>query len=87
MSLQKCVENLPSAHTQGSRNVTVTYPTSVPRVAPERATNSNASAALAFSMLGAVVLSVILAIAALCEVKNPAGWSILLFALARAQVI
>jgi uncharacterized membrane protein len=91
---------------KGSRNMTVTYPTSVPRVAPERVTNSRvtnsyASAALAFSMVGAVVLSVILAIAALCQVKNPgegrgqaiaglavsAGWIVLLFALARAHVI
>jgi hypothetical protein len=86
---------------KGSRNMTVTYPTSVPRVAPERVTNSYASAALAFSMVGAVVSSVILAIAALCQVKNPgegrgqaiaglavsAGWIVLLFALARAHVI
>lgn len=81
--------------------MTVTYPTSVPRLAPERATNSYASASLAFRMLEAVILSAIPAVAALCQVKNPgegrgqaiaglavsAGWIVLLFALARARLI
>jgi hypothetical protein len=45
---------------------------SVTNTAPRRATNAYASAALAFGVVGAVVLSVICAVAALCEIENRA---------------
>ncbi|ETW25613.1 hypothetical protein [Mycobacterium gastri] len=81
--------------------MTTTRPLSVAGAAPEHATNVYASAAFAFSVVGALVLSVVCAITALVQIKNPdegrglaiaalatsAGWVALLFALARAHVI
>ncbi|KZS80376.1 hypothetical protein A4G29_11675 [Mycobacterium kansasii] len=81
--------------------MTTTRPLSVASTAPERATNGYASAAFAFSVVGALVLSVVCAITALVQIKNPdegrglaiaglaisAAWVALLSALAHAHVI
>ncbi|BBX99316.1 hypothetical protein [Mycobacterium lacus] len=74
---------------------------SVANTAPQRATNAYALAALAFGVVGAVVLSVICAVAALCEIENrdegrglavagllvSAGWIVVLSMLAGAHAI
>ncbi|WP_373138283.1 hypothetical protein [Mycobacterium marinum] len=76
-------------------------PVSASPAAPVRETNVYASAALAFGMVGAVVLSVICAIAALVDSKKSdqgraeaiaglvmsASWAAVLFALAHWHVV
>jgi hypothetical protein len=80
----------------------MTYlPTSVAQAAAVSSTNAYASGAFGFSLVGAVGLSVICAIAALCQIKTAregrglaiaglvasAGWIALFFALAHSHVI
>ncbi len=81
---------------------TIAYqPKPVADAAPKRTTNIYAYAALAFSVVGSVGLSVICVIVALVQIKNEgegrvhaiaglvisAGWVVLLLALARAHAI